>query len=67
MAFFLLSKRRNGFIQKYFLATAVIAMLLALVWIFLPQPLHPALIPLVLAVALRGYIIKNEELKVKKK
>jgi len=61
MAFFLLPKRRNDFIRKYFLATAVIAMLLVITWIFLPQPLHPALIPLVLAVALRGYRIKNEK------
>ena len=55
MAFFLLTKKRKGFVRKYFLATAVIAMLLIVTWAFLPQKLNVALIPLVLAIALRAF------------
>ena len=57
MTFFLLPKRRSNFTRKYFLATAIIAMLLVVTWMFLPQRLHPALIPLVIAVALRAFRI----------
>jgi len=55
MAFFLLSGRRSNFTRKYFLATAIIAMLLVVTWVFLPQRLNPSLIPLVIAVALRAF------------
>ena len=57
MAFFLLSKQRNNFTRKYFLATSILAALLLVTWAFLPQPLNPSLIPLVLAVALRALLI----------
>ncbi len=57
MAFFLLPKRRKSFTRKYFLATAIIAMLLLVTWAFLPQRLNPALIPLVIAIALRAFRI----------
>ena len=57
MIFFLLPKRRSDFTRMYFLTTAVIAMLLVVSWGFLPQRLNPALIPLVLAVALRAFRI----------
>ena len=57
MAFFLLCKQRSNFTRKYFLATAIIAMLLVVSWIFLPQRLNPSLIPLVIAVALRAFRI----------
>jgi len=57
MAFFLLPGRRSDFTRKYFLATAIIAMLLVVTWIFLPQKLNPSLIPVVLAVALRAFRI----------
>jgi hypothetical protein len=57
MAFFLLCRQRSVFTRNYFLATAIIAMLLVVTWVFLPQRLNPALIPLVLAVALRAFRI----------
>ncbi|MDR1155549.1 MAG: DUF4105 domain-containing protein [Bacteroidales bacterium] len=57
LSFFLLSGRRSRFVRYYFLATAMIAMLLLVAWVFLPQPLNPSLIPLVLAVALRAFRI----------
>jgi len=57
MTFFLLSERLGNFTRKYFLATAIIAMLLVVSWGFLPQRLNPSLIPLVLAVALRAFRI----------
>ena len=55
MVFFLLPKRRSIFTRRYFLITAIIAMVLVVTWAFLPQRLNPALIPLVLAVALRAF------------
>ena len=55
MAFFIFQKRRSDFVRKYFLATDIIAMLLLLAWVFLPQRLSPSLIPLVLAIALRAF------------
>ena len=60
MAFFLLPKRRANFTRIYFLTTAVIAMLLTVTWVFLPQRLNPSLIPLVLAVALRAFRISRD-------
>jgi len=57
MTFFLLCQRRSNFTRKYFLATAIIAMLLVVTWVFLPQRLNPALIPLVIAIALRAFRI----------
>jgi len=57
MAFFLLPKRRSNFTRTYFLSTAIIAMLLVVTWVFLPQKLNPSLIPLVIAVALRAFRI----------
>jgi len=57
MAFFLLRRERNNFTRKYFLITAIIAMLLVVSWVFMPQRLNPALIPFVLAIALRAFRI----------
>jgi hypothetical protein len=55
MAFFLLPAKRKKFVRKYFLATAVIAVLLLSCWAFLPQKMNEALIPVVIAIALRAY------------
>ena len=55
MTFFLLCNQRSNFTRIYFLVTAIIAMLLVISWVFLPQRLNPSLIPLVLAIAMRGY------------
>jgi hypothetical protein len=59
MAFFLFCNYRSKFTRIYFLATAIIAMLLVISWVFLPQRLNPSLIPLVLAIAMRGYRISK--------
>ncbi len=61
MAFFLLRDKRKVWVQKYFLVTAFVAVLLLISWTFLPQKLHPALIPFVLSIAIRAY--KNQKLK----
>lgn len=54
MAFFLLLRRYSNFTRKYFLTTAIVSVLLIASWVFLPQRLNPALIPMILAIALRG-------------
>lgn len=56
MAFFLLSGKQNRLAGKYFLATAIVAVLLPACWIFLPQQLNTALIPVHLALALRAFL-----------
>jgi hypothetical protein len=54
MTFFLLPRRRSNVTRIYFLTTAIIAVLLLVSWKFLPQPLNPALLPLVIAIVIRG-------------
>ena len=50
---FIMKKRL--WIQQYFLATALTAVFLLLAWPVLPQKLHYALIPLVMAIGLRSF------------
>ncbi|MDR1673783.1 MAG: DUF4105 domain-containing protein [Bacteroidales bacterium] len=59
MAFLLILRKQNNFTRKYFLATAVIAVLLLLAWAFLPQHLNTALIPVTIAIAVRAYSIST--------
>jgi hypothetical protein len=50
-------------LEKYFLAVAVISILLLVGWPFLPQKMHYALIPLVMALGLRAftqYLIRRQ-------
>ena len=53
--FFMLWKKEwLGFFQKYFLITGVWYSILLIIWAILPQPLHQALVPFVLAMLLRA-------------
>lgn len=52
-AFFIRSKK--SWIKKYWLATAVINLLLLATWLFLPQQLNNGLIPLVVLLAWRSF------------
>jgi hypothetical protein len=65
MAFCLIPKRHSSFTRKYFLVTAIIAIMLIVSWIFLPQWLNPALIPLTLAIVLRSAWIQTGYLRAK--
>jgi hypothetical protein len=47
--------RQPKWLEKYFLIVLVLAGLLLVSWPFLPQKLHYALIPLVVAIGLRAY------------
>ncbi|HEY0654952.1 MAG TPA: DUF4105 domain-containing protein [Chryseosolibacter sp.] len=58
--------RNPKWLMNYFLVTAIIALLLLGMWPFLPQKLHYALIPLVMALGVRAftqYIIRKEAVK----
>jgi hypothetical protein len=58
--------RNSKWLMNYFLVTAIIALVLLGTWPFLPQKLHYALIPLVMALGLRAftqYIIRKEAVK----
>ncbi len=50
-------KKMQRFLSKYFLVVAAWYSLLLIIWTALPQPLHMALIPLVLTMILRGFYI----------
>lgn len=50
---------KHSFVRKYFTVTAVVGVLLLLVWFFLPQQLNPALIPIQLLIILRAYFISR--------
>lgn len=47
--------RRKRWLRTYFIAVAVLMILLLAIWFFLPQKLHYSLIPFVAAVAVRAY------------
>lgn len=58
--------RNAKWLRHYFLVTAILALVLLTTWPFLPQKLHYALIPLVMALGLRAftqYIIRKEAVK----
>lgn len=50
-------KRLQPFLKKYFLIISIWYVVLIFIWSFLPQPLHMALIPLILMMILRGFYI----------
>ncbi|HRD58888.1 MAG TPA: DUF4105 domain-containing protein [Ferruginibacter sp.] len=56
-SFFILSKKQ--FIKKYFLFTALAALLLLMAWYFLPQQLNTALLPLQLLLMFRAWARSN--------
>lgn len=47
--------KNPGWLKNYFLAVAILSLIVLLSWGFLPQQLHYALIPFVMALGLRGY------------
>jgi len=57
--FLLLKKEWLGFFQKYFLVVGVWYSLLLVLWAILPQPLHQALVPFVLAMVLRALYLSH--------
>jgi hypothetical protein len=48
--------RRPKWLTWYFGATFLISVVLLLSWAFLPQQLHYALIPIVISIAVRGFV-----------
>lgn len=53
----IIKARRVRWIRVYFLIFSTVATLILINWFWLPQPLHAALAPLILLLALRGVII----------
>lgn len=48
--------RQPRWLQHYFLATAIISFALIIFWFELPQKIHYALMPLVIAIAVRSFV-----------
>ena len=48
--------RQPTWLTKYFLAVAIVTMLLLITWALLPQKLHYSLIPFVMAIGIRAFI-----------
>ena len=58
--------KKPKWLEKYFLAVAILSVLLLVTWAILPQKLHYSLIPLVMAIGLRSYTqywIRKQALK----
>lgn len=53
-AIMLLTSRRPGWLKSYFAASAVGTALVLLLWLFIPQDLHEALIPLLILLIIRS-------------
>lgn len=62
----LTSKNLPKFLIYYFFATALMALLLIIGWQFLPQNLHTAMFPMVLAIGMRALYIYTLEMGKKK-
>ncbi len=53
------NKKTHPFLKKYFRGIALFTVLLLLTWGFLPQQMHPVLILLVGAIAVRAYVLSR--------
>lgn len=56
-AFLINMKKMQKFLSQYFVVVSIWYIVLILIWSFLPQPLHIALIPLILSMILRGFYV----------
>ncbi|MCW5910170.1 MAG: DUF4105 domain-containing protein [Cyclobacteriaceae bacterium] len=56
-ALFLFKKQPPQWLQKYFLFTAALNVMVILFWWFLPQTINPFLLPVMLALAIRGWML----------
>jgi hypothetical protein len=61
LALVLLRRTKPGFVKNYFLVFAILLGLLAIGWKIVPQEFHPAVLPIILMLALRaGYIFSTK-------
>ncbi len=59
LAFFLLPKKKASWLGYYFTFTAFLSVLILLCWFVTPQPFNIAIIPLLVLIILRSWIIKR--------
>lgn len=59
-AYLLGVRKLQPFLSKYFLVISAGYLILLVIWSALPQPLHMALIPLILTMMLRGFYIHSD-------
>lgn len=59
-AYLLGVRKLQPFLSKYFLVVSAGYLILLVIWSALPQPLHMALIPLILTMMLRGFYIHSD-------
>lgn len=57
IAFYAVKKTSKNWVPMYFMAFAILVVLLLLLWYFLPQPLHYSMLPFVIALGLRSLYI----------
>ncbi len=60
VALFLLKKEKPKFLQRYFLAVAIVLGFLIAIWGFWPQNLHDSLIPFALLLLIRAILVWRE-------
>ena len=57
LIFFIGKEKLRKFFSTYFKITAYWYSILLVIWMFLPQPIHQALVPFVLTMVLRGFYL----------
>ncbi|KAA5546536.1 Lnb N-terminal periplasmic domain-containing protein [Adhaeribacter rhizoryzae] len=66
LAFMLLGRQLSPFVKNYFLVFSVLLVLIALIWKIFPQDFHPAVLPIVIMLALRAWYIAKAAPKLRK-
>ncbi|MGV3589442.1 MAG: DUF4105 domain-containing protein [Adhaeribacter sp.] len=66
LAFMLLRRQLSPFVKNYFLVFSILLVLIALIWKIFPQDFHPAVLPIVIMLALRAWYIAKAAPKLRK-
>ncbi|GEO05973.1 hypothetical protein AAE02nite_36370 [Adhaeribacter aerolatus] len=66
LAFMLLRRQLSPFVKNYYLVFSVLLVIIALIWKIFPQDFHPAVLPIVIMLALRAWYIAKAAPKLRK-
>ena len=66
LAFMLLGRQLSPFVKNYFLVFSVLMIIIVLIWKIFPQDFHPAVLPIIIMLALRAWYIAKAAPKLRK-
>jgi hypothetical protein len=66
LAFMLSGRQLSPFVKNYFLFFSLLLVLIVLIWKIFPQDFHPAVLPIVIMLALRAWYIARAAPKLRK-